>query len=301
MSLPPPAHYFPFASGRYETTPGLMRLGKDFGNGPSDCRLLQLDQEFRHYRAAKLAARAEQLDKYYCTYNYSEATAQAVVALLKSQLLADYPDYFQALDQYQLYCQLTDEIVDLNGPDALDQLACQIQEDLAVVSCQGTDNWLAAVHVCCPNYWAPAAKIGGDFTQVHEPVPGMAKTNQASPQLVKALIEQGPYVRFGWGLATDTRLNHHSEAPQGIASSDWQGRAFQGGELFVRIERQVTWGLPKVNAFLFTIRTYFEEVLPLRHTALGQALRTAVGSMSPASLTYKGLDREALLAWWEEA
>ena len=34
--LPPPADYFPPASGRYQVRPGLHTLGTDFGNGPAD-------------------------------------------------------------------------------------------------------------------------------------------------------------------------------------------------------------------------------------------------------------------------
>jgi hypothetical protein len=66
-------------------------------------------------------------------------------------------------------------------------------------------------------------------------------------------------VRFAWGLSTDTPLNHHPEPPMNILPLQWQGRNFDPNNprLYLRIERQVIWGLPKYEAVLFVIRTYF--------------------------------------------
>ncbi|MBI2506452.1 MAG: DUF3445 domain-containing protein [Candidatus Latescibacteria bacterium] len=184
---------------------------------------------------------------------------------------------------------------------ALDALACQIQEDLAVV-CRRADgsDWLAAVHLCCPNHWAAEEKVGRDFAQVHAPVAGMGPLNQRSADLIRAMIERGPYVRFAWGLGTDTRLNHHPEPPPGIPSANWQGRHFdpETPRLFVRVERQVLWGFPQQEAALFTIRTYFRDcarLTPQERTQLG----LAIASMSPETLAYKGLvaHRDPILEW----
>jgi hypothetical protein len=176
-----------------------------------------------------------------------------------------------------------------------------VQEDLALVCRRpdGTD-WLAAVHLCSPNHWAAGEKVGRTFAQVHAPVAGMAPFNQRSADLVKAMIERGPYVRFAWGLGTDARLNHHPEPPPGIPPEDWQGRRFDPGHprLFVRLERQVLWGFPQQEAALFTIRSYFRDCAQLTPEERGQ-LRLALLSMTPETLAYKGLtaNRDPVLAW----
>jgi len=103
-------------------------------------------------------------------------------------------------------------------------------------------------------------------------------------------VQKGPFFRFAWGLATDTRLNHHPDPRPGFDPAAWQGRSVlaEGGQLYLRVERQTINGLPACNAFLFTIRTYFYTIDELTATEK-KALVMAVESMSPESLEYKGL------------
>ena len=56
--------YFPLEKGLYQVTPGLHALGTDFSNNNADRLVFQLDDNFGHYREAKIAARTESLDKY---------------------------------------------------------------------------------------------------------------------------------------------------------------------------------------------------------------------------------------------
>ena len=67
---------------------------------------------------------------------------------------------------------------------------------------------------------------------------------------------------------------------------------------FLRIERQTIWGFPEVDASLFTIRTYFEDIAKLPADKRAK-VATAIESMTPGSLAYKGLaeSRGDLLAW----
>ena len=110
-------------------------------------------------------------------------------------------------------------------------------------------------------------------------------------------------MRFAWGLATDQRLNHHPQPPQNEAG-DWEGRRFNAArpELYLRIERQTLSGLADLDAVVFTIRTYFENIGTLRDNPVRCAeLTAALRSMGDASLMYKGLaaDRAAIVDWIE--
>jgi hypothetical protein len=264
----PRARYFPFESGRYEVKPGLFKFGADFGNGAADQHVFQHDDEFPRYHAAKLAARHERLSKYYRTHEYRPATAERVAQFVAGRLGVPVAD--------------------------LDALACQAQEDLAVIQRDGDRHWLAAIHLCFPNHWAAEEKIGRTFAEIHAPVAGIESINRQADRLVDAMIHATDgLVRFAWGMATDDRLNHHPD------NTD-PGRHFDPANprAFVRVERQTIWGLPEVNAALFTIRTYFEDVATLDRDRRAQ-LTAAIESMSPASLAYKGLTlwREDLLAW----
>jgi dimethylamine monooxygenase subunit A len=321
------AWYFPLENGRYEVKPGFIPLGKSLGNGEADKRVFQFDGNFAHYHHVKLLSRAEQLSKYYQTYNYSDAVADAIACLIIERLSQEYPQYFccqPTSDGLSFHNQLTGETLYIDEKwrlqqvqtqdqpvfppyaSTLDALATQVQEDLTVMSHSADNsNWLSAVHLCYPNHWSAEEKIGKDFAKIHEPVAGIETINRRASAIVNTMILHEPMVRFAWGLSTDTRLNHHPEPPPGASPEEWYGRSFNrdNPKLFLRIERQVIWGLPEHNAVLFTIRTYFRDCAAIKKdTSLRLKLFAALQSMTPESLIYKGLaeSRDSILAWLEK-
>lgn len=306
-----PARYFPPGTGKYELTPGLFAFGHDFGNGFADRQLFQLDMEFQRYRENKLQARSESLNKYVMIDALPRDLVAVLTSFVSERLVAEHPDYFE-LDsgdgEQCLHCALTGESLlfdtagtlrqntnPVGGPpylNGIDALACQVQEDLAVmvVDTRGQDR-LAGLHLCAPNHWAPAEKIGGNLESVHRPVPLFAETNRHTGRLAQAMIRKGPYVRFAWGLAADTRLNHHPDPPPGQSSLHRAGRDFGSAlsGLYLRTERQVIWGFPQLHAALFTIRTGFQVLTDLDETER-IALKRALQGMHENSAQYKGLN-----------
>lgn len=320
-----PPSYFPLDSGRYEVKTGLYALGTDFGNGEADEKIFQIDAGFRHYREAKLAARGERLSKYHCTHRYSLRLGNTVACFIAHRLSQEHPSYF-ALEETQdgaiLRCILTEELLSFDSNmkliearskdrpvspgyvSSLDALASQIQEDVAVITLS-VDHWLSAIHLCYPNHWAAEHKIAKDFASIHKPVPGIEKINERTSALVDAMIYKGPYVRFAWGLSTDSRLNHHPEPPPGVSPSAWQGRYFNQADpkLFLRVERQTLWGFPDEAGALFTIHTYFTDCREIKKDPDRlRKLESAIESMTPETLAYKGFadSKVNILAWLRE-
>ena len=161
---------------------------------------------------------------------------------------------------------------------------------------------MISIHLCYPNHWSAEEKIGRDFATVHLPVAGIEKINQRAKAIVNTMIERKPMVRFAWGLSTDTRLNHHPIPPSDIKSKEWLGRKFDinNPKLFLRIERQVMWEIPENNAAIFTIRTYFRDCKIIKtNPVLNHQLISAIQSMTPESLKYKGLSesKDDILNW----
>lgn len=320
------ACYFPLMSGRYEVKPGMMAFGSCFGNTPTDQQVFQIDDDFTHYRQIKLLARAERLNKYYQTCNYSQTVAGAIARLIINRLTQEHPQHFhcqKSIDNTVVFhSQLTKETIYLDAElqlqkvegspvfpayaSTLDALATQVQEDLTII-CRSADgsNWLSAVHLCYPNHWSAEEKIGKDFAAIHAPVAGMEKINQRGGAIAHTMITHKPMVRFAWGLSTDTRLNHHPEPPPSVSVSQWQGRSFdsQHPKLYLRIERQVIWGLPEYETALFSIRTYFRDCSVVKKdSVLRSKLYAAIQSMTPESLVYKGLveSKASILEWLQE-
>lgn len=326
--LPAPARYYPLEKGVYEVAPGLRTLGTPFGNGELDGKVFQLDREFAHYRKNKLECRAERLGKYFATHDLKPEVETAATRFLLRQLLKEYPALFEfqpspkTPEAGTLQCRLTGEKLELdfelrlvgmestgslpNPPyvSALDALCSQIQEDIAVLSTAEGRDWLSALHLCSPSHWAAEDKIGKDFIQVHLPVAGIDKINRAAQSFVDAMIRKGPYVRFVWGFGTDRQLNHHPTPPPGITHDVWRGRSFNrantSSPFTLRVERQVTFGLPEVNAAMFMIRVYFiDGSLIKADPRERELLRTTLLSMNAESLAYKGLTASLpeILAW----
>lgn len=315
-----PARYYPFRSGQFSVTAGLYSLGQDFGNAEQDAKAFQLDREWQNFHSAKLAARSEHIEKYVCQAQFDGPLRRESILWLAHRLAADNPDFFSltksTTNTLTLRCVLSGEVISLSKDgdllavehdsqatsqyprytDAWDALACQAQEDIAVVHVPtNAPDRLAALHLCFPNHWSPQIKIGKSFLAVHQPVADFDRIAGAAPHLLANAISKGPFVRFAWGLATDARLNHHPDPPKDDPDpTRWNGRAFdpKKPELYVRVERQTLNGLPQANGFVFTIRTYFLDVKQLSPEDR-RSLNDAVISMSDSVKRYKGLNETA--------
>lgn len=298
-----PARYTPWMKGIYEVTPNLKPLGFDFGNGEADHKVFQIDSDRDRYRQSKREALSERPSKYIQRHNLNPGVEIAVLEWFGQRLSIEYPDRFgvQTGARGRMLCgeggkiPLDPSLRSRSGKNLaippLERLALAIQEDFCVASVEEGRNWNSYIHLCSPAHWAAEDKIGRSFYEAHKPVPGFDRVNQASSLMIETLINKGPYVRFVWGVESDCRLNHHPDPPPGWSPQAWWGRDFAKGKFWVRTERQVLWGLPHVNALLFTIRTGFipsDEILT--NFALKLPLKKALESMNPASRKYKGLD-----------
>ena len=307
-----PPLYLPFLHGRYDVAPGLTKFGRDAGGAAADSLVFQLDRTFDAFRAAKLASRAADLGRYVCSSNLTDAAAAEVASFTVNRLAREHRSAFRVAQHgghTTLRCRLTGERLTFDDgmrltraegaprpayADALDALASQVQEDLAIVSTAGDRHWLSYAHVCLPNGWAPAEKVGRCFAGMHEPVAGMAEMNRRGAEFARVMTSATDgLVRFAWGVTFDEAPNHHPDLPRTVFDPA-RPRAF------VRVERQTIRGFARVAAALFTIRTYLYDCERLRADApTTAALVSALRSMSPESLAYKGLADavDGLLRW----
>ncbi len=320
-----PAHYFPLEKGVYEVAPGLRKLGTPFGNGERDGYFLQFDEQLGQFLESKRACRRENLHKYYAKKDLAPSSEAALVSLLIERLCAEHPGLFSLSESSKgkrLVCRFTGETLHLdsqgkllgvealqpppNPPyaDAIDALVSQMPEDIALTQVgEGGTDWLAVGHVCSPSHWSITDKIGQSFFEVHEYVPGAEKMNRTASQLVQGAIQKGPYVRFVWSFVTDNRLNQNPYPPAGFTAEQWHSAPLNLSTecpFFLRIERQVTWGLPSVKAFAFAIRVYFRSAPEIRcNPAERDLLKSTLQSMTVASKRYKRVpeDLSALFSW----
>lgn len=316
--LPEPATYFPLPKARYTVTPGFSLITISLGNGATDARLFQIDREFDRFRHNKIAARHERLPKYVLTDSRFGVLAPDVCRLIAMRLFMEYPAFFSLEMQSGgagiLTCRLTGErlsfdhemrllsVEGVNAPayeNTFDALLSQVPEDMAVVSLpEGKPDAVAALHVTAPSHWSPESIIGQSFITTHAPVPGFAKIVVASVSLLEAIRTRPPVVRFNWGVEFTDRLNLHPQPPPGVDGGNWNRRTLDAAApcpLFLRIERQVLWGMEAARAVLFAIRVYTRPVTELSTRERGD-LREALLSMPEASREYKGLPPDTFAA-----
>lgn len=313
-SLPSSPLYFPIDRAIYEVAPGLKPLGFNFGFGNYDSCAFQICSDFAQYRENKLACRQERLTKYYLTHELSPERICHITRFISERLVHESPQIFELQKQssgHMLICKHTGDqmafdenwqLLKFSSPqniepavtDSLDALALQIQEDIAI-TCRTPEktDYLGLLHLCSPSHWAAEDKIGKSFFQVHKPIPGIERINKAAENMVEAMINKGPFVRFIWSFVTDKRLNHHTVAPSGWDAAKWKGRSFDASQkeaFYFRVERQVVYGMPEIEASLFTIRIAFVNGTDVKNSPeRREQLLGALNSMTPESRQYKGV------------
>ncbi len=177
-------------------------------------------------------------------------------------------------------------------------LCLSFVEDFALVDgASGILPWLA---VTLPSHWAPQAKVGRHFREVHAPVADNALLLRASDALMRMACGAERWERFVWHVTRHPRLNAH---PADVDPAPWPACAFADAsapQAWWRTERQTFIALPGKAQALFTIHV---EIAPLTNAidspAKARALHAAIATMSDAVLAYRSLSevREPLLAW----
>ena len=185
----------------------------------------------------------------------------------------------------------------------LDAIALACQEDIVIMrgTAGGVDD-AEALHVCFPSGWDPHEKVGTGFAAIHGPIAENERLIRSSPNVMKALLTKGPYVRFAWSVTLDPKLDHHPNVPRVqptaelLADPDAVAAA-----TFVRIERQTTYPMPDLGRGLFTIRVYVDPLLERleREPAIRPKLISLLETATPAVRAYKGIAEitPPLLEW----
>lgn len=292
-TLPDIPRYRPFHKGIYTTTPSLIPLGTDFGNGVLDVIPLQLDKG-----TAALIANKHQIQTYRPLILMSDISESVAAAAI--QQLSDERDIAQTAvgDVYPGMPQIHDNWRETTSvlESRFSALSRAIGEDIAIVEIdsEGHDR-NALMSIAAPSRWAPEDKIGRSFVATHTPVPNMEKTLAVAAKLQQMLLERGPFVRFTWGISTTPALDTHPSVTE---------PPYVSGDAWLRTERQVIRRIPEHKAFLFTIRVMVEPLSDVRKSITdASALAAALRSMDEKSRIYKSVDGhvDALCAYLFES
>ena len=167
----------------------------------------------------------------------------------------------------------------IERPHSFENIALQIQEDLVIHKMTDDKDWVAAVHVCLPFGWHPDKQVGHSFEEIHQPVPGINLKH--SRKMVEAMVNHGPFERFVWTVLFEDCINLHPSRPR---------KSFdpKSPEVWVKVERQLTYGFPEHNAALFVLRQHLVPEKDINKPALAKTL----SEMNEEQRKYKGFGKD---------
>lgn len=294
--------------------------------GQSEEKLFHLDADYPHFVNAKLELLKHHAKHARCYVRDDLEHLEACLWQLAQTIATDQPTYFEfsgerltskllglSLDKtHGLGLEFTPPIfpelskvcyAHLESLDPFDQLcdflSLSLQEDLVIMHKTGpaaTADRAECLLVALPSHWDPLEKCGLDFGAIHQPVADNAPLMKSQHNLLKAMTQKGPFVRYNWSLATTEALSQNST----LLSRELRLKPLTDTDnpdilldaLHFRMERQTFHAFPDLQRGLFAIRIYQE---PLRKTVSSathtERLHEAVITMSDAMLRYKGINR----------
>jgi hypothetical protein len=293
--------YSPFLKGKYDVGPGVLPLKIDFNNSDLHEKAFQIDQNIIKHLENKRRCREDNINKYYHTYQENPETIKSIIDFIIYQLTSSYPDYFQLKkdnDNSFFYSALTEETICFNQQYELisnnkylnlfDALLSQVAEDITVFQLTANSDYLSTGHLCSASSWNPEEKVGKNFFQVHEIVPGMEIYKDNYFNLLKGLINKSPFYRFVWEFNTDKILNHSAINDISVSNPPWIEKPFDpdNPELYIRVERQAVVGFPQNNAFILIVKVFNYDMADLTIEDIN-GIENTVNSMSAETIDYK--------------
>jgi hypothetical protein len=183
---------------------------------------------------------------------------------------------------YDVVCDFISSQTNSNKSN-FEEMAMLVQEDLVVHRIKENKDWMAACHICFPSGWLPEEKIGKCFQEIHSPIPGMNLNN--SFNLARSMIYNGPFVRFVWSIVYERKVNSHPSLP-------YKNFDPSNPRIWIKVERQITYGFEEIESALFVIRQEIIEPEEIDY----KSLYKSCSEMSPEHKKYKNISQE-LLDW----
>lgn len=179
----------------------------------------------------------------------------------------------------------------------------QAQGDFCILDQRNDNLWMDAGIVSTQADWSLDFDIGMNFLEWHGPVP-LAHEMGVFDRALKYLLnlQQGrPVRRLNWTLTVHPRLdtspeNYHKWGPDRATVTAENA----GEKLYLRVELQSFFRLPRSNAIVFPIRCYlisFRDLVTV--PGWGQRLHRVLRSLPDELAEYKGMSRyrEPMLQW----
>ncbi len=241
---------------------------------------------------------------------HMQAAEWDTLELIMESLAADYPDDFQLVRDGKQWTW-TNRPLGLSGsfvfgdPHSLpcgpfEYITRQAQGDFTLQDQRDDNLYVDGGMVTTQADWSLEFNVGMTFHEWHGPVPlahDLGVFDRALQFLMR--IQQGkPVRRLNWTMTVNPRLDTSPEnypiwgpdratiTPENVAD-----------KLFLRVELQTLFRLPRSNAILFGVRAYLTSIGDVaRVPKWGRRLHRVLRDLPPELVTYKGMTRYRQIA-----
>lgn len=235
-----PFDYCPIKSGVGPSSAVVPKLGKSTG-----LSILEIDSESQFYIDSKHEVVNAYGKDWFYQNRLDQHSTDYVTDWLYKTVMRECPMFFPQAR---------------GGVDDFDYEAMRLPEDFVVMQLdkEGVPR-AQLIHLHHPNGWSADGYIGKNFSEIHEDVlhrNGKAVLPQANKMASHFCKHGGQFERVGAiSFRVSPELNRHPNIPSTGGEID-----IENSPLYMRFERQTITGLPEINAFMFTIKTYFCDV-----------------------------------------
>jgi hypothetical protein len=228
-----------------------------------------------------------------------------LLELLMTNFSQSYPDWFELT-------QVGDRWHWINRPMGIDDtftfldsttlpygpmeyIMRQTQGDYVMLDQRDDNLWMDAGMVTTQADWSLDFDIGMNFMEWHGPVP-LAHELGVFDRALKFLLNlRGgqPARRLNWTMTVHPRLDTSPENYPKWGTDRGDVTPENAGEfMYLRVELQSFWRLPRSNAIVFPIRCYLISLQDLVTVPKwGRRLHRVLSSLPPELIDYKGLTR----------
>jgi hypothetical protein len=252
-------------------------------------------------------------DKHYIALPYIMQAQWDLLELIMQSYARDYPQYF-SLEIHSDQWTWSNRLLDIQNTFTFGDVTTLPYEPLEYITRQAQGEWVIVDDRDDTLIWSAGMateradysvrfNVGMTWSEWHGPVPRITEMGVLDRALkfLKRMRVGHPVRRLNWSFTVNPRFETSAESlPEWAPDRTAVTADNVGKKVFIRVEHQPLHRLPRSNAIVFPVRTYFaslEELVTV--PKWGRRLHRVLRDLNPAHKDYKGfaLYYETMVEW----